>query len=236
MSPPVLDPKIFDAYAAQYDAALQQGLSVSGETKDYFARGRITWLTQVLAQMGEEPQSVLDFGCGTGTSARLFRETLPLAEILGVDVSAGSLEVGRQLHGHLRIRFSSLTEYQPEPRFHLAFCNGVFHHIPLPERPGAVNFIIRSLRPGGLFAFWENNPWNPGTRLVMRRIPFDRDAIPLSALQALHLLRAGGFQTVRTDFLFIFPRILKCFRGLEPLLSRLPLGAQYQILCRKPAA
>jgi SAM-dependent methyltransferase len=235
MSQPALDPKMFDAYAAQYDAALQQGLSVSGETKDYFARGRINWLAQVLTRMGEEPQSVLDFGCGIGTSSRWFREALPPAKILGVDVSAKSLEVARQLHGNLGIKFASLAEYRPDERFNLAFCNGVFHHILPRERPGAVDFIFRSLRPGGLFAFWENNPWNPGTRIVMKRIPFDREAIPLSAFKALRLLRAGGFQTVQTDFLFIFPRILKCFRGLEPLLSRLPLGAQYQILCRKPA-
>jgi hypothetical protein len=25
----------------------------------------------------------------------------------------------------------------------------------------AVDYVYRSLRPGGLFAFWENNPWNP---------------------------------------------------------------------------
>ena len=236
MSQPALDPKIFDAYAAEYDAALQQGLSVSGETKDYFARGRVAWLAKVLARLAEAPQSVLDFGCGTGTSARLFRETFSLTEVLGLDVSAKSLEVARQLHGNLQIKFSSLAEYRPEERFQLAFCNGVFHHIPLQERPGAVNFVFRSLRPGGLFAFWENNPWNPGTRIVMKRIPFDRDAIPLSPLVASRLLRAGGFQIIQTDFLFIFPRILKCFRGLEPLLSGLPLGAQYQILCRKPAA
>jgi len=236
MSQPALDPKTFDAYAAQYDAALQQGLSVSGETKDYFARGRINWLAQVLTRMGEEPQSVLDFGCGTGTSSRLFRETFPPAEVLGLDISAKSLEVARQLHGNLRIEFASLAEYRPEERFHLAFCNGVFHHILPRERPGAVNFVFRCLRPGGLFAFWENNPWNLGTRIVMKRIPFDRDAIPLSPFGASRLLRAAGFQTVQTDFLFIFPRILRCCRGLEPLLSRLPLGAQYQILCRKPAA
>ena len=235
MSQPAFDPKMFDAYAAEYDAALQQGLSVSGETRDYFARGRIIWLAKLLTRIGEEPQSVLDFGCGTGTSSRLLREIFPLAEVLGLDVSAKSLEVARQLHGNLRIKFASPAEYRPEARFHLAFCNGVFHHIPPQERPGVVNFIFRSLRPGRLFAFWENNPWNPGARLVMKRIPFDRDAIPLSPFKALRLLRAGGFQTVQTDFLFIFPRILKCFRGLEPLLSRLPLGAQYQILCRKPA-
>ncbi len=34
----------FDAYAAEYDAALSQGLSVSGEDKSFFARGRIICL------------------------------------------------------------------------------------------------------------------------------------------------------------------------------------------------
>jgi len=48
------------------------------------------------------------------------------------------------------------------------------------------------------------------------------------------LLRAGGFDVLRTDFLFYFPRVLRLLRGLERLLVRLPLGAQYQVLCRKP--
>ena len=38
---------------------------------------------------------------------------------------------------------------------------------------------------------------------------------------------------LQTDFLFIFPHMLRGLRGLEPLVARLPLGAQYQILCCK---
>ena len=34
----------FDQYAAEYDAALAQGLSVSGEDKEHFARERVSWL------------------------------------------------------------------------------------------------------------------------------------------------------------------------------------------------
>ena len=34
----------FDVYATNYDDALAQGLSVSGEDKTYFARGRVQWL------------------------------------------------------------------------------------------------------------------------------------------------------------------------------------------------
>jgi SAM-dependent methyltransferase len=116
----------------------------------------------------------------------------------------------------------------------LVYCNGVFHHIPPTERAQAVNYIWRSLRPGGLFALWENNPWNPGTRYVMSRIPFDRDAITLSPPEAGSLLRRGGFHVLRTDSLFLFPKLLKCLRWIEPFLSRMPLGGQYQVLCRKP--
>ena len=94
--------------------------------------------------------------------------------------------------------------------------------------------VFRRLRPGGLFALWENNPWNPGTRYVMSRIPFDRDAVPLAPPEARRLVRACGFEVLRTDFLFLFPRALRLMRPLEARLSRLPLGAQYQVLCRRP--
>src|SRR5207248_830247 len=97
-------------------------------------------------------------------------------------------------------------------------------------------YVHRALRPGGLFALWENNPWNPGTRYVMRRIPFDRDAIVLSAREVRHLVEQSGFEVLRTDFLFIFPRALRWFRFLERPLSAWPLGAQYQVLCRRAAS
>lgn len=223
----------FDQYAADYDAALAQGLQVSGEDKAYFARGRVAWLAGRLEILGARPESVLDFGCGTGSATPYFYELLPVTSSLGLDTSAKSIEVARQQHGSDRARFGTLAAHQPTGSMDLAFCNGVFHHIPLAERAGAVSLIYRSLQPGGWFAFWENNPWNPGTRLVMRRIPFDRDAITLTPMAASRLLRDGGFEVVRTDFLFIFPRPLSLFRPLEPMVCRLPLGAQYQVLCRK---
>ena len=80
---------------------------------------------------------------------------------------------------------------------------------------------------------WENNPWNPGTRYVMSRIPFDQGAVTLTPPEARALVRQGGFQVVRTDSLFFFPRQLKWLRWMEPHLWRLPLGGQYQVLCRR---
>jgi SAM-dependent methyltransferase len=226
----------FNDYAANYDAALAQGLSVSGEDKTYFARGRVAWLADCLRKLHEQPKSVMDFGCGTGTATPFLLHLMDEVSLIGVDMSAKSLDVAERTYGSEPTQFRLLDQYQPSEQIDLAFCNGVFHHIPPNERAAAVNYVYLSLRPGGLFALWENNPWNPGTRYVMSRIPFDRDAIPLTPSEARRLLQAGGFETLRTDFLFIFPRMLRWFRGIEPLLSKLPLGAQYQVLCRKPCS
>jgi hypothetical protein len=88
---------------------------------------------------------------------------------------------------------------------------------------------------GGHLAFFDNNPWNPGTRLVMRRIPFDRDAIKISPTEAKGLIRLAGFEPLAAPrFLFFFPRVLGAFRVLESRLDRLPIGAQYLILARRP--
>jgi SAM-dependent methyltransferase len=225
----------FDAYAAEYDAALADGISISGEDKNYFARGRVAWLARCLSHLEERPRKVMDFGCGTGSSIPLLLNEFMLESLLGVDMSVESLAIAERLYGGTRVQFASRAEEQPPNHMDLAFCNGVFHHIPLIDRSAAMNSVYSSLRPGGLFAFWENNPWNPGTRYVMSRIRFDRGAITLSPPAALRLLREGGFEIIRTDFLFFFPRCLSSLRSLEHRLKRLPLGAQYQILCRKPS-
>lgn len=224
----------FDEYAAEYDRALQRGLRVSGEDKNFFARGRIAWLARCLSKSGDRPQAIMDFGCGTGSATPYLFELLDAATVTGVDISQRSLEAARRVFGSDRSMFLLFTEHEPRQAIDLAFSNGVFHHIPPDDRAQAIDYVYRSLRRGGLFAFWENNPWNPGTRLVMSRVPFDRDAITLSSIEAKQLLRRGGFEILRTDFLFIFPRALKWLRVLEPAVSRLPLGAQYQIICRKP--
>jgi SAM-dependent methyltransferase len=150
-----------------------------------------------------------------------------------VDVSAKSLEIARKRHASERIRYESIGEFQPTGQMDLAYCNGVFHHILPPQRAAALALVHRALRAGGFFSFWENNPWSLATRYVMSRCAFDRDAIPLSPPEARALLRDGGFEILRTDFRFIFPRALRAFRKIEDFVYRAPLGTQYQVLCRK---
>ncbi len=233
-APPSLD-ATFDAFAEDYGEALQRGVGLSGEDASYFAERRVGWVGRRLEELGFRPGRLLDFGCGTGSTIPFLLALPGAMHLLATDVSTGLLDVARREHGSERVAFAP-PEEAVEARVDLAYCNGVFHHIPREERAAAVRYVWRALRPGGVFAFWENNAWNPGTRLVMRRIPFDRDAVTLSAPEARRLLRAGHFEILRTDFLFVFPCALAPLRRAEPMLARLPLGAQYLVLAKKPQA
>lgn len=223
----------FDEYAEDYDSALERGITLSGEDKLFFARERVNWLRKCLEVLCVTPKLILDFGCGTGTSAPFLLE-IPGSKLLGLDSSEKSLRRAGTVNDPASTEFLLTSAYQPNESVDLVFCNGVFHHVPPDERQDQLEYIFGSLRNGGLFAFWENNPWNPGTKIVMSRIPFDRDAKTITAGEARRMLKRTGFQVLRTDFLFIFPHFLRWLRPLEALATRLPFGAQYQILCRKP--
>ncbi len=224
----------FDAFAENYDEVLNKALSVSGEEKNFFAQRRISWLCQLFSGMNFSPRQVLDYGCGIGTSVSYFFDLLNAESVVGVDVSTACLEVARRTYGNRPVQFLLSNDYSATGQADLAFCNGVFHHIPPAERQAAAKCVYSSVRPNGIFAFWENNPWNLGARYCMRVNPFDRDAIPLSARESRRMLRSVGFNVLRTNYLFVFPRILASFRWLESHICRLPLGAQYMVLCRRP--
>ena len=224
---------LFDGYSRNYESLLNRALSPSGESATYFARQRVEWLTYKLQVIGVTPTSVLDFGCGTGGSIPFLKEILRPKRLLGVDTSSECLRQSREAHAGAE--FANCRDFAPNSEFDLAFCNGVFHHIAPADRVASLRYVYDSLVPGGLFAFWENNSWNPATSYVMSRCAFDEQAVPVSPRQGAKLLRNHGFQVLHSSSLFFFPRWLKCLRGLEPALSRLPLGAQYLLIARKPA-
>lgn len=224
----------FDEFAGNYDKALNEGLKFTGEGRDYFAAGRVDWLTKRLSAEAARVSTCLDFGCGTGGGCEPLVSGLKIDAYLGYDPSSASISEARSLLGQSKVTFEHDDQVIPANAFDLVFTNGVFHHIPPADRLSCVKLAWRSLKPGGWFAFWENNRWNPIVHFLMSRVPFDKDAQMLFPHQARSLLRAGGFEIELTDYLFVFPAMLKALRPLEPSLCKLPLGGQYMVLARKP--
>ena len=233
LSPRLSDETAFDQYAASYEEDLSRGLAVSGEDRAFFARSRVEWLQRCLTELGLQPKRILDFGCGGGETTALLSECFATSLVVGADISEPLLERARRAHPGLK--FEHVSAVQADATFELAFLNGVFHHIAKAEQPSSARYLRERLAPGGILSFWENNPWSPPARYVMSRIAFDRDAVMLWPRHARGLLFAAGLQLVRTDFLFIFPRFLRALRPMESHLARFPLGAQYQVLGRRPS-
>ncbi len=101
---------------------------------------------------------ILDAGCGSGVSTEYLAHLNPSADILAIDISAGTLEVARERIRRSRppsdrtieFRHLSLFDLHTVPgEFDLINCVGVLHHTADPV--AAIRAIAPKLAPGGLF-------------------------------------------------------------------------------------
>ncbi|MBV8235130.1 MAG: methyltransferase domain-containing protein [Acidimicrobiia bacterium] len=227
--------ELFDEVES-YDDMLQRGLSLSGESKEFFIRGRLEHLRRRLGDRRvterEAPTRILDFGCGVGDGAGVLAEAFPGASVVGVDVAEAAVQKANATRSSERVAFGTPVLLDGAEPFDLCYVNGAFHHIAADERAQVMRTLYAALRPGGVLAVFENNPWSIPARLVMRRIPFDADAAMLRPAEVARLARNAGFTDVlRPRYLFVFPRALRSLRGLENALAAAPIGAQYAVLC-----
>ena len=116
----------FDRHAESYDSDLSQAISVSGEDKNYSARGRIQWLSQCLGKTKNRPRYLMDFGCGkTWFATPHLLDLLKVQSILGIDISSKSLDLARQVHGSRYVQFLLSTQYRidsTDPRGGFEWC------------------------------------------------------------------------------------------------------------------
>jgi SAM-dependent methyltransferase len=227
--------ELFDEYAGDYDATIQQALGASGESVAFFAGLRADFVAQLIGPI-VSTFSVLDFGCGVGNMTREVARRLPTASVVGTDLSERSVATARSRSSEgSNVRYDVTPSDRlpfPDASFDFAFASGVFHHIVPRDRAHWAKELRRILVPGGRFCLFEHNPANPFTTRVVRRIPFDRDAQLIKPRDGASLLEQTGFSVSPVHYYFYFPRFLRALRRFEPLLRRIPIGAQYFVVGR----
>ena len=227
-----VDPE-FDHLAKEYKQLLDDPV------REYFAPGSGFFLTRKVDLLLEfaghnglntRQATWLDVGCGKG---ELMRAAGPhFARVLGCDVSLGMMSECQDLDVVQQVDPERLPYEDASVDWVTAVC--VLHHIEPKDRVRFGADIRRVLRPGGILAIIEHNPFNPATQLIVRRTPVDENAILLTAGSARRLLRAARLQPVATQyFLYVPERVYEWAAPVERALSRVPLGGQYVVFARK---
>ena len=220
----------YDDYRDRYGEELDRAVSFAGASHEFFTRAKAEELLQVTrANLGDPARlDALDVGCGVGLMDRHLAGRF--RSLTGTDVSPGILEVAARENPGVRYELAERDRLPfDDGTFDLAFAVCVVQVVPPPERPRFVAELARVTAPGGLVVVFEHNPYNPLTRLVVRRCEFGGDAQMLEMAEAERLLRENGAPAVDRGFLLVFPSRRTRVLAAERALRRLPLGAQYYV-------
>jgi len=225
--------QFFDGYFETYNEILKKNqriLSPSGKIS-HFAYHKISILKKILP---EKPHTLLEYGCGIGNNLGFLLELFQGVQIWGCDTSEKSLGVARKRYPD--VRFFLVSDHDENTRqFDCVLVGDVIHHIPPAGRRYYLKRISDYIRPGGYCVFFEHNPYNPLTRVLVSTCPFDARAELISLGDLRSLLQEQELEVRVSKYCFFFPEFLKMLDRFEDSLSWLPLGGKYYVLAVKAA-
>lgn len=220
----------FDDHKDDYNDLLRESVGFFSNDEAYFAR----YKTQIVRDAASShPVRVLEYGCGIGRNIPFLREAFPNSEIQGSDIAQESLSLAKLNNPGVKF-FVEDGSWSGQP-FDLIFVASVYHHIPPAERAAVTKDLFSRLRPGGEIYVFEHNPYNPVTRHIVNRCPFDADAVLLKPSELKSILRNASFDVTRTSYCLFVPPAFSRLAAFESRFGWLPLGGQYWVRGTRPA-
>jgi ubiquinone/menaquinone biosynthesis C-methylase UbiE len=224
----------FDRYAKGYEDEVDRSVSFTGRNSAFYARRKVEILEEIVRH-GPGPLrelSLLDVGCGTGTTDQVLAPRV--RSLHGVDVSEEMLFKARK-----NVPGAEFSWYDGEK---LPFGDGTFdvvvaicvlHHVPKSQRFKVVSEMVRVGRQEGVVAVFEHNPYNPLTRHAVNTCELDRDAVLLPPRETVELLKnSSDLEPENRHYLFS-PLGGATGRSLDRRLRKIPLGGQYATWMRR---
>ncbi len=228
----------FDDFSERYNELLRDPVRevFSGGTSEFFHLRKRDLICDYFRRHGQDTRTLthLDLGCGRGELLRLLRKEF--ARVCGCDPSGGMLGNGGLAGAEIEVRRQDVNVRIPfeSTQFDCVTAVCVYHHVPPSDRGDLMGEVVRVLKPGGVLALIEHNPYNPLTRLIVSRTPVDADAVLLRSAEARALVRSQGLTVDDQQyFLYLPDRVYGKLKRLEPWLRSLPLGGQYAVFAKK---
>ena len=227
----------FDRFSGTYEELLKDPIRdrFMGPGPQFFHLRKRDLIREYFSSHGIDTRGLryLDVGCGKGELLSLLRDDFH--QVAGCDPSSAMLGSRQDVETRVQDDPGQIPFADAAFDFVTAVC--VYHHVPPSSRLMLTREAYRVVKPGGVFAIVEHNPYNPVTRLIVSRTPVDADAVLLRPSEARECMRLGGFACSSPRYFLYFPEPLYRRGGdrLERLLRSVPLGGQYAIFGTKPS-
>lgn len=222
----------FDDYGdrGDYEAAVADSIAFAHVGHEMFISAKArSLLALVRHRFGRvDGLSFLDVGCGVGAMQRYIAPVA--ARSVGIDTSGSSIEAARRAHpGSELVAYDGSRIPFGDGEFDVTYAVNVLHHVKPSERAAFAAELLRVTRTGGLVAVFEQNPFNPLTRLAVARCAFDEGVVLASRRRVLDLMEAAGGHVVESRYILFLPLDRGWARRFEDGLGWLPLGAQHLV-------
>jgi trans-aconitate 2-methyltransferase len=202
-----------------------------------FERERTQPSRDLLARITiDQPEEIVDLGCGPGNSTGILRQRWPSAKIVGVDNSPTMLEQAKETDPRTEWCCQDISSWQPSSRVDLIFANASLHW--LPDHESLLNSLMQQLKPGGILAFQVPALYDQPATEAIREISaldtwriyapnFSPIVYPPPAYYDYLVGKAGSIDIWETIYHHPLPdhvAILHWYRGtgLRPYLEALP--------------
>jgi ubiquinone/menaquinone biosynthesis C-methylase UbiE len=192
-----------ETYAAGYDPALLRGL----------ARREVGREAAFLIPFLSPAMRVLDCGCGPGSITLGLAELVTAGEVIGIDIEAGQLEIGREearKRGLSNVRFEQGSVYAlpfGSETFDAVLAHAVLYHLGRPLE--ALAEMKRVLKSGGILGirdadaegdvYFPNDPLLDQFWQLAERVVLAGGGDARLGRKQRQLLRESGFTDIRAS-------------------------------------
>ncbi len=117
---------------------------------------------QAIAKLQNQPQKILDLGCGTGSSTLMLKQAFPQAKVIGLDISPYMLMMAEYKARKANLAISwqqglaEATNFSKN-EFDLMSIAFVFHETPVSISQAILQECFRILKPGGQIIILDGN-------------------------------------------------------------------------------